>query len=34
MPEFRGTVGAYIITNTILAAPYYNYSIIYPKTPF
>ena len=28
----RYTFGAFIITNTILVAPDYNYSIIYPKT--
>ena len=34
-PEtFRGTIGAQIITNTILGAPYYNYTTIGPKTLF
>ena len=27
-------MGAYLITNTILGVPYYNYSILGPKTPF
>ena len=30
----RPNPGALIITNTILGVPYYNYSIMGPKTPF
>ena len=31
---FRGTIGASVISNTILGAPCYSYSIMGPKTLF